>query len=108
MVGGQLSGDITAADIMAHDLSSLHLGTSDTILMKWTEGEVPRLAVAQTAIMFAPHSWHKSVLPWKRVGTVIRLCDMNHVLAGDKMVPLPSMDLPSPFADSPELLPSRP
>ena len=37
---GHFSGDITAADIMAHDLSSLHLGTSDTILTRWTEGEV--------------------------------------------------------------------
>ena len=46
---GQLSGDITAADIMAHDLSSLHLGTSDTILMRWTEGEVARSTFAQTA-----------------------------------------------------------
>lgn len=40
---GQLSGDITAADIMAHDLSSLHLGTSDTILMSWNDGEILKM-----------------------------------------------------------------
>ena len=51
---GQLSSDITAADIMAHDLSSLHLGTSDTILMRWTQSEVPKPSVAQTAAMLAP------------------------------------------------------
>ena len=35
---GELCVDVTSADIMAHDLSSLHLGTSDTILMRWTDG----------------------------------------------------------------------
>ena len=38
---GELCIDMTAADIMAHDLSSLHLGTSDTILMRWSEGKPP-------------------------------------------------------------------
>ncbi len=36
---GELCIDVTSADIMAHDLSSLHLGTSDTILMRWSEGK---------------------------------------------------------------------
>ena len=36
---GELCIDVTSADIMAHDLSSLHLGTSDTILMRWREGK---------------------------------------------------------------------
>ena len=39
LLEGELCIDVTAADIMAHDLSSLHLGTSDTILMRWSEGE---------------------------------------------------------------------
>ena len=39
LLEGELSTDVTAADIMAHDLSSLHLGTSDTILMRWSEGK---------------------------------------------------------------------
>ena len=38
LLEGDLSCDIKAADIVAHDLSSLHLGTSDTILMRWSEG----------------------------------------------------------------------
>ena len=40
LLEGELCIDVTAADIMAHDLSSLHLGTSDTILMRWSEGKL--------------------------------------------------------------------
>ena len=43
----QLCGDVTAADIMAHDLSSLHIGTSDTILMRWSDGE-PSMLLSKT------------------------------------------------------------
>lgn len=39
LLDGQLSSDISAADIMAHDMSSLYLGTSDTIVSRWNEGE---------------------------------------------------------------------
>ena len=70
---GQFSGDITAADIMAHDLSSLHLGTSDTILMRWTEGEVLRPQYAQTAVMFPPSLLAQEHISVEAYATAIRL-----------------------------------
>lgn len=47
LLDGQLSSDITAADIMAHDLSSLHLGTSDTIVFRLNGGEKFTPAIQQ-------------------------------------------------------------
>ena len=65
---GQLSGDISAADIMAHDLSSLHLGTSDTILMRWTESEALRPHLFGLIPYSLHHFWHRSISLWKQLG----------------------------------------
>ena len=55
LLDGQLSSDITAADVMAHDLSSLHLGTSDTIVSRWNDGEKFIPAIQQICAFYAFH-----------------------------------------------------
>ena len=46
---------------------------------------------------FLHHSWHRSIFLLKHMRLQSGL--MYHVVAGNEMVPTPSMDLPSPFAD---------
>lgn len=105
LLEGELSSDITAADIMAHDLSSLHLGTSDTILMRWSEGRAPLQCIwvlAETQPAGTPRlcisvTLYKSSVASVHLPSARQADSMVH--AGDTMAPQPSLDLPSPFAD---------